>query len=170
MRFRASSLTACLSSLAVLLLLAACGPATETVPITQEKAAEALRSRLESAQLDVSWLAKSQRSDFFDSGVRRATLQIGSSSDSLINLYRFPDARQAAAAAARVSRNGMQVPIGGSIASVSWTGRPHFFRQGRLIALFCESGDVQPITSTDRRILAALQEVMGSQFAGLSRE
>jgi hypothetical protein len=85
-------------------------------------------------------------------------------------LYRFPDAEQAAAGAARVSRSGMQVPIGGSLASTSWTGRPHFFRQGRLIALFCESGDVHPASRRDQLVLAALQEVMGPQFAGLSCE
>lgn len=170
MRFRVRSSASSLATLAVLLLLVGCGSATETVPIPQESAAETLRSKLESAELDVTWLAASQRSDFFDSDVRRATLQIDGPDASLINLYRFPDTEEAAAGAARVSRDGMQVPVGGGLASVSWTGRPHFFRQGRLIALFCESGDVRPGTRRDRIILAALQEVMGPQFAGLSHE
>jgi hypothetical protein len=102
--------------------------------------------------------------------VRRATLKIDGETGTLVNLYRFQDEQKAAAGAGGVSQDGMQVPIDGGLANVSWTGRPHFFRQGRLIALFCESGDVQPVTRRDRVILAALQEVMGPQFAGLSHE
>jgi hypothetical protein len=111
------------------------------------------------------WLSASQRSDFFDSDVRRATLQIDGSDFFLVNLYRFPDAEKAAAGAGRISRDGNQVPADGGLASVSWTGRPQFFREGRLIALFCESGSRRP-TRRDRAVLAALQEVMGPQFAG----
>ena len=166
---RASFLTVNLTTVAVLLLLVGCGSATETVPIPRESAAEGLRSRLESAGLNTYWLAASQRSDFFDSAVRR-TLRVGGTDGSLINLYRFREAGQAADAASHVSANGLQLPAGGGIANVSWTGRPHFFRQGRLIALFCESGGAQSSTSRDRTILAALREVMGRQFAGLPRE
>ena len=165
---RTSFLTVNLATVAVLLLLVGCGSATETVPIPRESVAEALRSRLESAGLNASWLA-SQRSDFFDSAVRR-TLRVGGADCSLINLYCFQQAGQAADAASHVSADGLQLPAGGGIANVSWTGRPHFFRQGRLIALFCESGGAQSSTLRDRTILAALREVMGRQFAGLPRE
>ncbi len=155
---------------AALLLVAGCGSQTEAVPIPRESAAESLRSKLAADGLDVAWLTTSQRPDFFDSRVRRATLQIDGDAGTLVNLYRFPDEQTAAAGAGGVSEDGMQVPMDGGLASVSWTGRPHFFRQGRLIALFCESGDVQAPTRRDRLILAALQEVMGPQFAGLSHE
>ena len=155
---------------AALLLVAGCGSQTEAVPIPRESVAQALRSKLEADGLDVAWLTTSQRPDFFDSRARRATLQVGGDAGALVNLYRFSDEQKAAAAAGGVSEDGMQVPMDGGVASVSWTGRPHFFRQGRLIALFCESGDVQPVIRRDRVILTALQEVMGPQFAGLSHE
>ena len=94
-RLRVTSTAVGIATVAVLLLLiVACGSSTETVPIPQETAAEALRSKLESAGLEVTWLEASQRSDFFDSNVRRATLQIGDAGGSLINLYRFPDQRR----------------------------------------------------------------------------
>lgn len=169
MRVRVAQITVSLAAAVLMLLIVGCGSTTETVPIPQESAAEALRSELESAGLDVAWLAASQRSDFFDSDVRRATLQIDGSDFALINLYRFPNAEKAAAGAGRVSPSGSEVPADGGLASVSWTGRPHFFRQGRLIALFCESGSIRP-TRRDRAVLAALQAVMGPQFAGSSHE
>jgi hypothetical protein len=154
----------------VLLLVAGCGSETEAIPIPKESVAEALRSKLEADGLDVAWLTTSQRPDFFDSRVRRATLKIDGETGTLVNLYRFQDEQKAAAGAGGVSQDGMQVPMDGGLAHVSWTGRPHFFRQGRLIALFCESGDVQPVTRRDQVVLAALQEVMGPQFAGLLHE
>jgi hypothetical protein len=170
MRLSETSSAAGIVAAAVVLPLVGCGSPTETVSIPQERAADALCSELENAGLDVTWLAASQRSDFFDSAVRRVALQIDGPCGSVVNVYGFPDVEQAAAGVARVSRDGMQVPVGGGLASVSWTGRPHFFRQGRLIALFCESGDSQPVTRRDRVVLAALRKVMGPQFAGLSCE
>jgi hypothetical protein len=159
-RFAAS-----LAAFASLLLLAGCGSATDAVPIAQESTAQALRARLETAGLDVTRLPAA-KSDFFHSGVRRVTLSIGGPQGSLVNLYRFRDAGQAADAAAGVSHDGMQVPTGDGVASVEWVGPPHFFRQGRLIALFCEGDGTQPDASRDRAILTALQSVMGRQFAG----
>jgi hypothetical protein len=170
MRYRLARAAAGFAIAVALLLTAGCGSQTEAVPIPEESVAEALRSKLETDGLDVAWLTTSQRPDFFDSRVRRATLQIDGDAGTPVNLYRFPDEQKAAAGAGGVSEDGMQVPMDGGLASVSWTGRPHFFRRGRLIALFCESGDVQPVTRRDRVILAALQEVMGPQFAGLSHE
>ena len=165
MWFRSSPLAAGLAALASLLLLAGCGSTTEAVPIARESIAEALRARLETTGLDVTRLTAS-KSDFFDSGVRRATLRIGGPQGSLVNLYCFRDAGQAADAAAGVSRDGMQVPTGGGVASVEWVGPPHFFRHGGLIAIFCEADGAPPSSSRDRRILTALQSVMGRQFAG----
>jgi hypothetical protein len=166
MRFRITPTAEGLVTVAaLLLLLVGCGSTTETPPRPQENTGEALRSKLESAGLDVTWLTASQRSDFFDSNVSRSTLQIDGAEGSLVTLYRFPSTEKAAAGAGRVSRDGMQVPAGGDLAYVSWTGRPHFFRQGPLIAVFCESESMRP-TRRDRLILAALQEVMGPQFAG----
>jgi hypothetical protein len=155
-----------LLALASLPLVAGCDSATETPPIPQKSAAEAVRSHLQNAGLDVMWLAKSQRSDFFGSGVRRATLRVGGPDGSLMHLYGFREVEQAAQAAAAVSHDGMSVPAGSGVAQVEWVGPPHFFRQGRLIALFVEGDGAQPNGSRDRLVLKVLRGIMGPQFAG----
>jgi hypothetical protein len=167
---RVTSTNAGLATAVVLLfLIVGCGSTTAIVPIPEESAAKALQSELESAGLDVAWMTGSQRSDLFDSDVRRAALQIDGSDSSIVNLYRFATAEKAAAAAGRVGRGGSPVPVDGGVAYPLWAGRPHFYRQGRLIALFCESGSMKP-TRRDRAVLAALQEVLGPQCAGSSYE
>jgi len=157
-----------LASLVLLFLATGCGSGTKAVPIRQESAAEAIRSRLQSAGVDVAWLSARRRADFFGPSARQATLSVGGPDGSYIQLYRFPEAGQAAEAAAGVSRDGCSVPTGAGIASVSWVGPPHFFRQGRLIALFTEGADSGAGGSRDRLVLKVLREVMGRQFAGAS--
>ena len=135
-------------------------------PSPQKSAAGTIRSHLQNAGLDVAWLAKSQRADFFGSGARRATLKVGGPDGSLMQLYRFREVEQAAQAAAGVSQDGMSVPLGSGVAQVSWVGPPHFFRQGPLIALFVEGDGARPNGSRDRLVLKVLRGIMGPQFAG----
>lgn len=164
-----SRLILSLAALVLLFLATGCGSGTKAVPIRRENAAEAIRSRLQSAGVDVAWLAARRRADFFGPSARQATLSVGGPDGSYVQLYRFHKAGQAAEAAAGVSRNGSSVPTGGGIASVSWVGPPHFFRQGRLIALFVEGEDGSDAGgSRDRLVLKVLREVMGRQFAGAS--
>jgi hypothetical protein len=161
-------LLASLAAAVVLLVLVGCGSAPETVPIPQESIAVALRSELERARLHATWSTASHRSDFFDSDVRMATLRIDGADGPSINVYRFPTVDDACAGAARVGHRGSQVPVGRGVAFVSWIGQPHFFRHGRLIALYCEDGDAR-LDRRERTILMTLREVMGREFTGSSR-
>lgn len=69
-----------------------------------------------------------------------------------LQLYEFADA----AAAQNASRE--VAPGGGSIGttSMSWIAPPHFFRRGRVIAIYLGS---------DPSVLATLRQVMGPAFA-----
>ena len=153
--------------LVLLLPAAGCGAGNKAVTIPQENAAQAIWARLESAGFEVEWVSFRWKADFFGPSVRQATLRAGDPG-SYVQFYRFRGAGQAAEAADRVSHDGNSVPTGDGIAMVSWAGRPHFFRQGRLIALFTEGGEdgSDASRSRDRLVLKALREVMGRQFAG----
>jgi hypothetical protein len=77
-----------------------------------------------------------------------------------VHLYEFRDEAAAAAAAARVSPEGSSVRGEGEGAPdvhVNWVAAPHFYRSGRLVALYLGS---------DPATLRALEHVLGRQFAG----
>ncbi len=67
--------------------------------------------------------------------------------------YEFADEAQAGAQAGMVSPDG--TGIGNKY--VGWGDTPHFFSRGRLIVIY--QGD-------DRKMLDALEEALGPQFAG----
>jgi len=157
-----------LAFLGLAILAAGCGARDKASTIPQETAAEAIRSRLHNAGIEVAWVSFRWRADFFGPSVRQATLSMGGADGSFVQFYRFRDAAQAAEAAAAVSPSGSSVPADGGIAQVSWAGPPHFFRQGRLIALFVEGDGVQPGQPRGPRVLGVLREVMDRQFAGAS--
>ena len=70
-----------------------------------------------------------------------------------VQVFEYPDAGSAAAAAARIS------PDGGTIGTtmVTWVGPPHFYRAGKVIVLYV--GD-------SRAVISVLERVLGPQFAG----
>ncbi|HEX6623881.1 MAG TPA: hypothetical protein VF064_09220 [Pyrinomonadaceae bacterium] len=70
-----------------------------------------------------------------------------------VQVFQYRTAEAAAKEASQVSPDGSGV--GTSMAS--WVGTPHFFRGGRLIALYV--GD-------DAKVLEALRASLGAQFAG----
>jgi hypothetical protein len=149
-------------------LAAGCSAEDKASTIPQEAAAQAIRSRLQSAGFEAEWASFRWRADFFGASVRQATLSVDGPNGSHVQFYRFDEAGQAAEAAAGVSPDGNSVPADGGTAMVSWIGPPHFFRQGRLVVLFAEGDGVHTSDSRDRSVLATLGEVMGPQFAGAS--
>jgi hypothetical protein len=70
-----------------------------------------------------------------------------------VQVFEYSDAAAAEAEAALVSSSGSTV----GTTKIQWVGPPHFFRKGRLIALYV--GD-------NGRVLKALEAVLGPQFAG----
>lgn len=70
-----------------------------------------------------------------------------------VQVFEFRSSAAAAAAACRVNPAGTKV----GKSSVSWMAPPHFYRKGRLIAIYVG-------TSPDVR--SVLESVLGSQFAG----
>jgi len=70
-----------------------------------------------------------------------------------LQIYEFTTARAARDAAAQVS------PTGGSIGAtmMTWMAAPHFFQRDRVIVNYVGSSP---------RVLAELQKLMGTQFAG----
>ena len=171
MSYRGGRLLTGLTSLVLLFLAAGCGAENKAATIPQKDAAEAIRSRLESAGVEVAWLTPSpgaRQSDFFGPDAHLANLSVGGPDGSYVQLYRFPEAGQAAEAAAGVSRDGSSVPTGDGIAQVSWVGPPHFFRKCRLIAVFVEGAGGDAGSARDRLVLEVLRDVLGPQFAGAS--
>jgi hypothetical protein len=70
-----------------------------------------------------------------------------------VQVFEYPSAAEAEAQAALVSPNGRTV----GTAKPHWLGPPHFFKRGKLIALYL--GD-------DAKTLQALEAELGPQFAG----
>jgi hypothetical protein len=70
-----------------------------------------------------------------------------------VQVFEYPSAAEAEAQAALVSSNGRSV----GAAKPHWLGPPHFFKRGKLIALYL--GD-------DAKTLEALEAELGPQFAG----
>jgi hypothetical protein len=70
-----------------------------------------------------------------------------------IQAFEFASAEEADTVAETVSADGSS--IGTSM--VGWIAPPHFYKAGRLIVIYVGS---------DRDVINALQEAMGSQFAG----
>lgn len=70
-----------------------------------------------------------------------------------LQVYEFATAADAQAAVAQVSPTGS--PIGTSM--VTWMAAPHFFRKDRLVVNYI---------GTSEKVLAALEQVLGPQFAG----
>jgi hypothetical protein len=70
-----------------------------------------------------------------------------------VQLFEFEDAEAAATMAGTVNATGDE--IGTSI--VSWIDAPHFYRSGRVVALYVGS---------NAATLELLEDVFGSQFAG----
>ena len=70
-----------------------------------------------------------------------------------VQVFEYPSATEAEAEAALVSPNGRTV----GAAKPHWLGPPHFFKRGKIIALYL--GD-------DAKTLKALEAQLGPQFAG----
>ena len=70
-----------------------------------------------------------------------------------LQVYEYRSTASAQKEAARVAADGMSV----GTAMVTWMAPPHFFRKQRLIAVYIGS---------DARVLRALTDALGPQFAG----
>lgn len=70
-----------------------------------------------------------------------------------LQVYEFPDSASAEQAAAGVGHDGGSV--GASM--VQWMAPPHFFRKGRVIAIYL---------GADRGVLDRLSAMLGNQFTG----
>ncbi|MDQ6713699.1 MAG: hypothetical protein M3Z28_11010, partial [Candidatus Dormibacteraeota bacterium] len=70
-----------------------------------------------------------------------------------LQLFEYTSASAASADAKQVNSDGS----GTSTTKISWVAPPHFFRQGRVLALYVGS---------DPAVLSLLQSVLGAQFAG----
>ena len=79
--------------------------------------------------------------------------QILASGTEQIQVFTFPTADAAAAAAASIAPDG--ATIGNT--SVNWVAPPHFYRSGKLIVLY---------VGRDEKTLAALRATLGAPFAG----
>lgn len=77
-----------------------------------------------------------------------------------VTIYVFSDSGAANTAASEVKDGGSEIVhqglFGGSIATIDWFAPPHFFKSGKLIALYIGS---------NQEVLAPLHEVMGASFA-----
>lgn len=70
-----------------------------------------------------------------------------------VQLFEFKTNAGAQTAAKRISPDGS--PIGTTM--VTWVAPPHFFKSGRLIALY---------TGSDSNVISLLENALGRQFAG----
>ncbi|MDO8412718.1 MAG: hypothetical protein Q7S51_02890 [Gallionellaceae bacterium] len=70
-----------------------------------------------------------------------------------IQVFQFPDVTTIAAQAAQISPDGNNV----GTSKPMWIEPPHFFRKGKLLALYIGNND---------QVLKALTTVLGQQFAG----
>jgi hypothetical protein len=74
-------------------------------------------------------------------------------------VFEYPSPETARSDAARVAPDGYSIGPGGTLpaAQIEWVAPPHFFRRGRIIAVYLGS---------DQKVLDWLQGVFGEQFAG----
>ena len=77
-----------------------------------------------------------------------------------VRVFEFASADAAAGAAQRVSPDGYAYTTTTGGASVNWVAPPHFFLAGRTIVLYL---------GQQKRILKALSELFGREFAGAGR-
>lgn len=121
----------------------------EATPAVVEEAGidsyEALLEALRDAGLEVE-ATGAVEDPFFD--VETQTLMAG---DAMIQVFQFADAAEAEAAAGTVNASGTII----GTTTVDWIEPPHFYRHGRLLALYAGS---------DENVLAALGEVLGEPF------
>lgn len=132
--------------LPVLLLLAAsCAPATS--PAGDANNTAALVERLRAHGLRVEQVDEIQQPFF----TPRAQVFRVEGDD--LQLFEYAGEQAATDEAARVSRDGGTV----GTTSMSWLAPPHFFRSGRVIAIYL---------GTNQSVLQALTSELGPQFAG----
>jgi len=74
-----------------------------------------------------------------------------------VQLWEFADAKRARVAAAGVDPTGSSIRRGSTATTVEWMAPPHWFRLGRVVALYL---------GTDAPSLVALRAALGPQFAG----
>lgn len=93
-----------------------------------------------------------------------------------IQVFTFASEGLARKAASQVSKDGsgiLKLSVTGKFeggGQYDWMARVHLYRRGSLIAFFMETGSRpagQAMTKKDAVITAALEKVMGGQFAGM---
>jgi len=81
-----------------------------------------------------------------------ANAQIIYVNSGLLNVFEYPTVAAADVDAAKVSPDGSSV----GVTVISWIGPPHFYRSGRVIAIYAGSDDA---------VLRPLEAVLGKPFA-----
>lgn len=115
---------------------------------------EQLLRRLEQEGLRVEPLGRA-RVDFLKKDAYLARVE-----GEEVRVFEFKSADVAAGAAQRVSPDGYAYTTSSGGASVNWVAPPHFFLAGRTIVLYL---------GQQKRILQALSEMFGREFAGAAR-
>ena len=132
----------------VMVTLAGCADTGGSPSRTQlSPEAEALAARLRSSGLTVEAAGEVEQPFFSVKG------QVLASGTEQIQVFTFPSADAAAAAAAKVSPDGATI----GTTSVNWVGPPHFYRSEKLVVLY---------VGRDQKTVAALRTVLGNPFAG----
>ena len=86
---------------------------------------------------------------------------------SLVQTYRFKDTREARGAASTVDTDGAVLgATPTTLVNVPWTGKPGFFRSGRLVVIFVSQRPLAKHRKRDTRVFNALETIMGKPFAG----
>lgn len=125
--------------------------------------------------LEAEGLQVAESTSTVDSGVfgNDAQFYALAANEAQVRIY-VPDvSHDTTSLASRVSSDGSSFEAtAGPMVSVSWAGRPRFFRDSNVIVLYLEGetlvGKSQPqvSSSTDRKVMRALTNLLGEPFAG----
>lgn len=155
--------------LSLLLPLAGCGGTSSSdtgrgasVPtsttVSPQDEVRVLQQAFESGGLKVTASAPTTTSAFV-SPAQVLTLRVGGST---VQIFRYPTVAEASAAASQVGADGSSL----GKTQIDWRSPPHFFKHGRLIAVFL-TAHLSTETTFEAQVLGVLRQQMGPQFAGV---
>ncbi|MEL7657736.1 MAG: hypothetical protein AAGU75_17715, partial [Bacillota bacterium] len=77
-----------------------------------------------------------------------------------IDIYLFDDNIEMEKEANHISRDGSSYNSGSQSVKINWVSFPHFYKKGSLIVQYI---------GEDEKIISALEDILGKQFAGISQ-